>query len=205
VVKDFNPYAPPQSEIHAAPAADAGVVADGKLVRTDLGGRLPDRCIRCNRPADGHRAERSIYWRPAWWRWSSWAGLLALFLMGITAPMFMIIFWIGVLGAVVVDFLLRRKFVVEYGLCGSHRRLRTGVMASFVMSWAALIGFAGATWIGFRAPQYWWFWALVLVMLALSVVASLLYRIRIARLTDDHMWLQGTGRRFHQALPSATT
>ena len=79
------------------------------------------------------------------------------------------------------------------------------VMASFVMSWAALIGFAGATWFGYRATEYWWFWALVLVMLALSVVASLLYRIRVARLTEDHMWLRGTGRRFYQALPSATT
>ena len=65
-----NPYAPPQSEIEPPLSGWVGTYRDGKLVRMVVGGRLPDRCVRCNALARGYRIDRVLYSRPAWWRWT---------------------------------------------------------------------------------------------------------------------------------------
>jgi hypothetical protein len=202
---EIDPDGPPQSQALSAPAEGSGPYREGTLVRLEAGGRLPDRCIRCNRPAEGRRAECSVFWRPVWWRWASWSSLTVLFFMGGAAALFINLFGIAVLAAVVADIVLRRKFVIDYGMCSGHRRLRTGVIASCAVSWVVLIGLVGAWWVGYRAAQYWWFWVVVVAAFALSVVASLLYRLRLKRLTADYMWLQGTGRPFYQGLPVATS
>jgi hypothetical protein len=199
-----NPYAAPKADIGAVPAAGTGVCRDGKLVRLGIGGSLPDRCIRCDGPAQGYRTERAAFWRPRWWRVSMWVAVPVLFIVSGIDPMVMIAFWVAVVGFAVADIFVRRKVVVEYGLCDRHRRLRAGVMGGFVASWVLLIGFAAAGAGDFRAAEHWWFWAIALAMFALAIVASLLYRIRLARITEDHVWLRGAGRRFQEALPVAS-
>ncbi len=198
----YNPYAPPQAEIDAAPPDRVGTYRDGKLVRMVVDGRLPDRCVRCDGPAQGYRIERALYWRPSWWRWVIWLSLPVLFVLSGIEPLLMAMFWLVVIGFVLADIFVRRKVVVEYGLCERHRRLRTGVLAGFALSWVVLISLAAAGAIGIPAVQYWWFWLTALVMFALAAAASLLYRVRLARLTEEHLWLQGTGRPFYQALPA---
>jgi hypothetical protein len=162
---------------------------------------LPDRCIRCNRAAAGYRAERALYWRPNWWRGVIWSTVPVLVLLGTISPVLLAFFWLFVIILAVGDHFFRRKIVVEYGLCEEHRRWRTAARYGFVASWVVLIGFIAATSRAFRPTEHGWFWMLALVMLALAVVASVLYRIRLARVTEGEIWLRGTSRPFYEALP----
>ena len=72
-MSDVNPYAAPQggSPFGAnpnqpqwqapAPAAEAGVWRDGRLLVMHKSAQLPDRCVKSNQPADG-RLLRKMYW-----------------------------------------------------------------------------------------------------------------------------------------------
>jgi hypothetical protein len=200
----FNPYAPPKSIVVDAQAAGTGVFREGDLVRMHAAGALPDRCIRCNRPAGGYRVGRAMYWRPVGWRWVLWGALPLLFLLSGINPVVLMFFWVLVIVLAMGDYFIRRKFVVAYGLCENHRRWRTAARISFVVSWVLLVGLLAPATHGFHAVMYWWFWVLALAVLALAIVASVLYRIRLARITDDQIWLRGAGRPFCEGLPLAT-
>lgn len=47
---------------------DEGVWRHGRLLVTDESRPLPDRCVRCNRPAFGKRVQLTLRWHP-WWAW----------------------------------------------------------------------------------------------------------------------------------------
>lgn len=200
----YNPYAPPVSEVDAGPADGTGIQRDGKLVRMGIGARFPDRCLRCNQPAANYRAERSLYWRPPWWRWTVPLSLVFLFVVSGVHPLVTGLFLLAVVGFTVADIFVRRKVVVEYGLCERHRRVRSRVMSAFVVSWAVLLGFAAALASGSATIPPWVFLPVMLTMFVLAIVASALYRIRLVRVGGDHMWLRGAGRPFYESLPAAT-
>jgi hypothetical protein len=200
-----NPYAPPLSDVATPPAAAGAVFRDGDLVRMHAAATLPDRCIRCNRAAGGYRAERALYWRPNWWRGVIWGSVPALVVLGTMIPMALALFWVLVIVLPLADHFVHRKIVVEYGLCRNHRRWRAAARNAFVASWILLIGLVAATLRGFRATEHGWFWMLALVMLALAVLASMLYRLRLARITESEIWLRGTGRPFHEGLPASNS
>ncbi len=52
---EFNPHAAPETEISLGPRApdDVGAWRDGPLLVMIKGAELPDRCLKCNQPADG--------------------------------------------------------------------------------------------------------------------------------------------------------
>ncbi|HUY92595.1 MAG TPA: hypothetical protein VMV10_27900, partial [Pirellulales bacterium] len=67
---DINPYAAPQHEVVVdallAEPGD-GVWRDGAVLAMHKRAVLPDRCVKCNRPAGGGRLKRSLSWHhPAW-------------------------------------------------------------------------------------------------------------------------------------------
>ncbi len=201
--ESFNPYAPPGSEI-VPPSTGSGASGDGGLVRIELEGQLPDRCIRCNGPAEGYRLERSLYWRPVWWKWTSWGSVLLTFTGGMANPIVLIAFWPVVICVWVADLFVRRKVVVEVGLCRGHRRVRQGLMAGFAVSWAVIIALVAATFNGYRAMDNGLFWIVVLGMFLLGVAVSLLYRVGVKQVIGEHLWLQGAGRPFVHSLPAVT-
>jgi len=199
-----NPYAPPQSRTDAPQDDAAGLAGHRGLVRMTRDGRLPDRCIRCDAPAQGYRVNRRLYWRPAWWRVAGWVALPLLFVVSGAAPVLVVAFWVALLGFAVVDAVfLRRKVEVEIGLCRRHRRLRSGVVGAFVASWVLLIGWLVSSVWGFRPVEHAAFWAIVCAMLVLGIWAGLLYRLGVARMTEEHIWLRGAGRPFRESLPAA--
>jgi len=109
---DFeNPYAPPQSELSSKERhlerPDEGW-RDGKVLVARKGAELPDRCLKCNAPADGYRFSRTLSWvRPAW----------------------LLLFLISPLLLVLVYLIVRRRAKVTVGLCEHHRRIRTRAIA----------------------------------------------------------------------------
>ena len=199
----YNPYAPPAAAVDAGPADGAGLHRDGKLVRVGAGARFPDRCLRCNHPAANYRAERSLYWRPVWWRWTVGLSLVFLFVASGVDPLVSGLFLLAVIGFAIADIFVRRKMVVEYGLCERHRRVRAGVMAAFVTSWVLLLGVSGVLASGSDAIPPWAFLPLALTMFVLAIVASVLYRIRLVRMSGGHTWLKGAGRPFYEGRPAA--
>ena len=196
-----NPYAPPVADVDAPPDG-AEPRRDGRLVRMGIGARFPDRCVRCNQPAASYRVARSLYWRPTWFRWTAVVVLLVLFVASGASVLVSGLFVLSLAGFAVADMFLRRRIVIELPLCARHRRLRAGVMAAFVASWIVLIGLSVAGASGLRAVEQWWYWAGALAMFLLGIVAALLYRVWLSRLTEHHLWLGGAGRAFCEALPA---
>lgn len=140
---------------------------------------FPDRCVRCNEPAEGTRVKRTFYWHHP-----------ALYLM-IILP--------GLLIYVIVAMIVRKRVIMQVPLCPSHRDRRRkgmfGALILFVLSVVLIVvainsqsgaigGIGGAAML---ASMIW------------GVVASrLLYPHRI---DETHVFLQGTGSAFREVLP----
>ncbi len=105
-----NPYAPPKAELHESPRQPERTDGwrDGSMLVVPKGAELPDRCLKCNAPAQGYRFVRNLSWlNPLWF---------VLFLM---SPLIYII----------VYFILRKRGRVAAGLCQRHRKLRRRAIA----------------------------------------------------------------------------
>jgi hypothetical protein len=119
---DENPYAPSRSLLFD----DDHVVGnpkeayrDGKLLVARRGAVLPDRCLKCNSPAEGSQFKRTLSWhRPFWF-------LLVL---------------ISLLVYVLVYFLVRWKATITVGLCPHHRRRRAKAIA---IGWLTMLAGLG--------------------------------------------------------------
>jgi hypothetical protein len=117
---DFNPYAAPLSDL-TPEIVDEGdsLWRDGKFLIVRKESVFPDRCVKCNAPALGWRLKRTLYWHhPAWY------ALLALFLTCSCA---------GPLIYVVAALIVRKKMIVQYGLCPEHARERRRALAVTVL------------------------------------------------------------------------
>lgn len=113
-----NPYAPPMAELDNTPRlATAGDGwRDGSLLVVPKGAELPDRCLKCNAPAQGYRFVRTLSWlSPVW-----------------------IILLLSPLLYIIVYLILRKRGRVAAGLCQRHRKLRG---RAIVIGW--LTAFAG--------------------------------------------------------------
>lgn len=72
-----NPYAPPSAASYGTPPAATGeLFRDGNLLVVRDGAPFPDRCVRCNEPAEGYRLKKTYYWHPPAWYLLIFAGVL---------------------------------------------------------------------------------------------------------------------------------
>ncbi len=114
-----NPYAPPHSRVaDIARAPGEGLWRDGKTLVMSHDGVFPDRCVRCNRPADGYRLKRTLHWHNPW--------LLLLFLA-------------NALIYVVVAMIAQKKVTITVGLCRKHRRMRRFFLSVNALVFAAAV------------------------------------------------------------------
>jgi uncharacterized membrane protein len=117
----LNPYAPPQTDISLEPHDQdlGGVWRDGKLLVMAKDAALPDRCLKCNLPANGGTLRRKLSWHPPFW-------YLLLF--------FNVIIYCG------VALLVRKTATVSFPLCEVHRKRR---LRSIAVGWLfSLLGIA---------------------------------------------------------------
>ncbi len=113
----INPYAPPASRVaDFARGPGEGLWRDGKILVMSHDGVFPDRCVRCNRPAEGYRLKRTLHWHNPW--------LLLLFIA-------------NVLIYVVVAMITQKKVTINVGLCRKHRRMRWIFLAVNALVFAA--------------------------------------------------------------------
>ncbi|HUQ76018.1 MAG TPA: hypothetical protein VM183_14940, partial [Burkholderiales bacterium] len=176
---------------------------EGKLVRMDRGGALPDRCVVCNEQSSGKRVARTLYWSPALWRNLSAATPFLLAIAGIafSLPLLVLLFWPAVIVIAIAHTIVRKKLKLELAACQRHHRQRNvlgglslaamaGMVAVF-LNWAPTM----ATVVGLLAA--------VGVLVALAVVQSYVgvHAVKLKKLDSQHAWLSGTGKTFREALP----
>ena len=139
----------------------------------------PDRCVKCNAPAEGYRLKQALYWHPAW------VYLLIL-------P--------GVLIYAIVALVIRKSYVGHVGLCPTHRARRRwllggGAFVAISSAASCTAGFAGdpAAAVGLGVLG-------VIAGMVMAQVGS--YVVRPKKITDAYAWLK-CGKAFTASLPPA--
>jgi hypothetical protein len=108
-MSDFNPYAAPVTDLSTPRSPDeVGVWRDGDLLIMSKDGELPDRCLKCNAPAEGWRLRRNLSWHPQGYY------LIILF---------------NLIIYVIVALIVRKTAKVQVPLCPEHRRRRRRFIA----------------------------------------------------------------------------
>lgn len=160
-----NPYQAPSAALIAPPSSES-VWREGGTVVLTPGAPLPDRCFKCNLPADGYRLKRTLYWHSPW-----------LYLLVIPAACLYFI----------IALLVRRKARIELPLCGRHaraRRIQVGVtVATALGSVVALMTRHGLLSL-----------MLFVVAVVAGMVASRVVQAR--RIEADRVRLGGAGEAF---------
>lgn len=205
-----------QSDIFAPPKAVltridqvGGVFAAGKLVRMERDGSLPDRCVACNQPADGHRLSRTAYWTRATIRWLLIAVpfLLPSVVMLAGAPIGAMLFWPLALLMVIVNAFVRKKVTIDLGECSRHARMRSAVHAGTIACTILTVVLAAVSLTNhdYDAIILPVMFAMVPVMLILALVHGQLgaQKVALARVDGHLLWLRGCGSAFRDALPGA--
>jgi len=127
---EINPFASPLASLVPEVVTDDEIWRDGDLLVVRKAVSLPDRCVKCNAPAEGVRLRRSLLWH----HWSVYLTLLL-------AP------WlIGILLYVVVSVIVRQRAEIDTGICRRHLARRRGAIA---ISWLTVLLSFGITIIGF--------------------------------------------------------
>ncbi len=149
---------------------------------------LPDRCVKCNTPAEGFRLKRTFYWHPP-----------ALFLL---LPLILVF---GV-----VTLLVRKKATIEIGLCPAHRKTRSRWMFAKAMVSLLAVGLlAGGIAIAIIS-QHTRDQAAIVMIISFGVLIVIggiidigLTRVLIpTRIDDKFAWFRGAGAEFLEPLPT---
>ena len=162
----------------AGPSGAVGVWRTGTQLVTRSYNPFPDRCVRCNAPANGYRLKRTLYWHP---------------------PAYYLFILLNLLIYAIVAMCVRNKAVVQIGLCETHRVRRkwgmlacwVGVLGGFVVFIGGLIQESGAAVV------------LGLVMLVGGGIWGAVTGARVspAKITKETVWLKGVDEKFLAQLP----
>ena len=96
--------------------ANSPIYRKGKLLVMSKAAALPDRCVKCNEPAEGQRVRRNLTWHD---------------------PLLYLLVVPGLLFYIILAFNMRKEATIYIGLCKNclrRHQWRTGI------AWATLIG-----------------------------------------------------------------
>jgi len=187
-MSDVNPYQSPAEPTYpVAPPVDDGtrdgLWREGRLLVMHKMAPLPDRCVKSNRPANGRRLRRKLYWHHP-----------AVFL-AILAHLLIYI---------ILALVLRKKATIHIGLSDEWfaRRRRVIATASCLMAVSVLLVILGI--VGLETSDG---SALLIVVGILLFIGAAIYGLLCARMvaptriTDTHVWLKGVHPDFLADLP----
>jgi hypothetical protein len=139
---------------------------------------FPDRCIKCNAPANGFRLKRVLYWQH---------------------PAYLLLLFCNLLILLIVVLIVRKKAVVHIGLCERHRaRRKQGI----IIGLSGLIGGIVLI-IGAIVSQSW----LMGIAGAVALLGGSIYGVILARtisptkIDKEYVWATGCHRDFLEGLP----
>ena len=171
-------YGGPPSMPMQSPWSGAGVWRQKGMLVMHKQATLPDRCIKCNRPANGQAITKRFNWHhPAWY----------LFI------------FVGLLIYVVVALVVRKRVVLSLPLCDEHlSKRRTAIWASWgilALSVAMIIFGASNNLPAIFLPGFLLiFVAAVYGSLSASVIA-------IQKMDDQYVWLKRINKDYLMTLP----
>jgi hypothetical protein len=160
------------------PPPSGGVWRDNSTLVMTKEAPLPDRCVKCNAPANGVRLKRRLMWHH---------------------PVLYLLIFIAFLLYVILATVLRKRATVYLGLCAEHlERRRKKVIAGWILLATGLLstvaGFAydypGVGLLGF---------ATFLVAVIWLVIVSRV--VTVKKIDDQLVWLNGINSAYLSQLP----
>jgi len=161
----------------APPPVSMALWRSGKILVTAPRAAFPDRCVKCNAPANGARLKRTLYWYP---------------------PYVIVLILLSLLIGLIIAMVVRKMARVEIGLCEVHRSRR---VRSIALGW--VLGLGGFVLFVAGIINSWGFVTLLcfaafvcgMVFLARSNV------INAKRIDSNHVWIKGVCQPFLDMLP----
>jgi hypothetical protein len=185
----FNPYDAPNAELPTGKyAGEQGMWREGKILVMSKGTVFPDRCVKCDAPAEGYRLNRDLSWHPSVW--------------------YLMIFFPGLLFYIIAAMIVRKTAKIRVPLCRRHRAARRRDIA---IGWLGSLGgiamFIGGFTVGDSLPEAGRAGLVIggiVLLLAPMIYGSLRARVVVPTRIDESMvWLKGVGPEFLAALPDA--
>jgi len=170
-----NYYAPPVADTTFTPVVGTAIHREGDSVVVPAAGAiLPARCVRCNQPAS-QRLLRRLYWHH---------------------PALYLLILIGVCFYVIPALIVRKKAVVEVGVCDQHhKRRRLGIAIGWLGFFVSLLGMVATI---DPVPELGLFF--LLTMIAAPIVGIVMAQVVTAtRIDAQQAWLK-TGRAFLESI-----
>jgi hypothetical protein len=176
--EQHNPYAAPRAALEAVLAQGQSVWRAGKLLVCTRDAIFPNRCVKCNAPAEPPLVRYKLGWHSGWWY------LLIL---------------VQVIVYVIVGLLVRKRAEIDVGLCERHQRRRRN---GRILSVAGLIAIVAAIVLGANLDM----WPLmaggmIAILPWLIVVLILVPQLSAARITKEEIRVKGCGKDFLDSLP----
>ena len=140
---------------------------------------LPDRCVKCNKPAALPTKPRRVYWH----HWSIYLVVL-----------------LNILLYAIVALIVRKKAVVAPGLCALHKTRRAVALS---IGWLGFSGSLALMFLGFADsinPAF-AFLGLLLLLVALLVLVGFSRIVYASRIDADYVRLKGCKPEFLDSLP----
>ncbi len=181
-----NPYASPAPfdpmSTHPSQYGSQGLYRDGKLVVATRDATFPDRCVKCNAPAEGFRLKRSLSWHH---------------------PLFYVIIFIcNVIVYVIVAMIVRKTATYYVGLCETHRRKRR---QAILIGWSCFLGGVSLAVWGFSKGDAILGLLAVVILFAGSLYGLIGSRVLYPKRIDkEYAWIKGACPEFLASLEQST-
>ena len=157
----------------------AAIWRDGKQLVAARDTVLPDRCVKCNAPARGHRMTKKFYWHP---------------------PAFYLLICAGILIYAIVALIVRKNSILHLGICPEHRAKRK---RSIAITWS-LVGLACVSIVAGAVTET----GEIAFIGALFILGALIYGIVSTQLVSPTridpqgvVWLKGVPPTYLEGLP----
>jgi len=140
---------------------------------------FPDRCVKCNGPANGFQLKRVLYWQH---------------------PAYYLLLLLNLLILIIVILIVRKKAVLNIGVCEKHRAQRRQAIA---IGWiGSLAGLVLGSVAGIAFKSGWLGLAGFIVFLAAAIYAGVTAPlVSAAKIKDGNVWLKGVHPDFLATLP----
>ena len=181
-------YATPHTHAHAHVQNPIGYDGVGLVMARNLIG--PDRCVKCNAPAEGFQLLRRLSWHHP--------------------SLYVLILFPGILIYAIVALCVRKSAQVKVGLCpvhrAAHRRNKAIAWSLCLLGLALLIG-VPAVLSGQRGPDVGDYKAAGALGGIVSLLVGLVYAavavpvVSPRRIDDRYVYLSKAGRPFLESLP----
>lgn len=141
----------------------------------------PNRCVKCNAPADGNPLKQTLYWHKP-----------VIYLLILLSPL---VYAIAALA-------VRKSYTGHVGLCTKHRKRRTLLQTAGVFTVFSSMGSCALMFEGNAGPALGVGTLGIIVGFVMVHLAS--YVISAKKITDAYAWIK-CGRPFVASLPPAGT